>query len=329
MRSSYGVVCHETSTLSTDGRSWLRLLIWLPDPTYTKRGVVQLVHGMSEHVGRYDRFARFLAGLGYVVFGHDQVGHGKSVSSQRNLGHMPLAGGADILVDDVRRVREVALSSMPHCGRLPFFLFGHSMGSFIVRVFAARYPEDLSGLVLCGTGNQPRALMQAGRALCRVLALGNQGDRGHSRFVESLVMRTFQAGIDNPRTDFDWLSHDPDVVDAFCADPLTSSHLTLGGYATLLDVIAKAVSKDAFAALPHALPILLVSGEEDPVGEMGKAVQKAADLYKKQGMQDVQVKLYPGMRHEILNEPDVMQVFSDIESWFTQHAILQGMKQNA
>lgn len=109
MNASYGVVRRETSTLSSDGHSWLRMLIWLPDSTYTRRGIVQIIHGMSEHIARYDHFARFLAGLGYVVFGHDHIGHGKSASSANDLGCLPLQGGKGILVEDVLRVREAFL----------------------------------------------------------------------------------------------------------------------------------------------------------------------------------------------------------------------------
>ncbi len=163
MNASYGVVRRETSTLSSDGHSWLRMLIWLPDSTYTRRGIVQIIHGMSEHIGRYDHFARFLAGLGYVVFGHDHIGHGKSASSANDLGCLPLQGGKDILVEDVLRVREaflkesgLKLSSLTASSKkstetqsshseLPLFLFGHSMGSYIARVIAARYPPEYSG----------------------------------------------------------------------------------------------------------------------------------------------------------------------------------------
>ena len=170
MNASYGVVRRETSTLSSDGHSWLRMLIWFPDSTYTRRGIVQIIHGMSEHIGRYDHFARFLAGLGYVVFGHDHIGHGKSASSANDLGCLPLQGGKDILVEDVLRVREaflkesdLKLSSLtasskkstethPSHSELPLFLFGHSMGSYIARVIAARYPPEYSGSCFVRSG---------------------------------------------------------------------------------------------------------------------------------------------------------------------------------
>lgn len=153
-RNTYPLV-QETSTLSADGRSWLRVMVWLPDPVYSRRGIVQLVHGMAEHIERYDSFARFLAGLGYVVFGHDHIGHGKSVSSADELGCMPLQGGKDILVADVLRAREAAFKASRETGALPLFLFGHSMGSFVVRACIARNPEGPYGR--CAVRNRQSA----------------------------------------------------------------------------------------------------------------------------------------------------------------------------
>lgn len=325
MRSSYGIVRRETSTLSSDGHSWLRILVWLPDPTYTRRGVVQLVHGMSEHIGRYDDFARFLAGLGYVVFGHDHIGHGKSASSAKELGCMPQVGGKNLLIDDVMRVRSV-LSAEYKWGSLSFFLFGHSMGSYIARVVAARYPQDLAGVVLCGAGNQPFALAKLGNVLANGIAT-LKGDTYRSSLLYSLVSGSFAAAISNPRTEFDWLSTDPGVVDAYCADPLCGARFSAGGYATLTDLVSEAVSKACFEAVPSALPLLFIAGEEDPVGSKGKGVQKAARSYQAAGSKDVEVILYPGMRHEVLNEPGKMTVYSDVESWLTEHAILHEIAQ--
>ena len=325
MKSSYGMVRRETSTLSADGHSWLRIMVWLPDPTYTRRGVVQLLHGMSEHIGRYDQFARFLAGLGYVVFGHDHIGHGKSVSSSRDLGHMPLTGGKEILLRDVSRVREVVYTSTPRCDELPFFLFGHSMGSYIARVYMAHKSKDLTGVVLCGTGNQPRMLAVLGHTLSRLIGTV-AGPTYRSRLIETLAVGSFSSAIENPRTDYDWLSTDPAVVDAYCADPLSGSRFSAGGYATLTDLVAEAVSKQGARSVPSSLPLLFVSGEEDPVGAMGKGVEKAAQLYRNAGVKEVDVQLYSGMRHEIFNEPAKMQVFSDVEAWLTQHAIMRSIK---
>lgn len=240
-RNTYPLV-QETSTLSADGRSWLRVMVWLPDPVYSRRGIVQLVHGMAEHIERYDSFARFLTGLGYVVFGHDHIGHGKSVSSADALGCMPLQGGKDILIADVLRAREAAFKASRETGTLPLFLFGHSMGSFVVRACIARNPKGLTGAVLCGTSNQPRALSLLGRTLSR--AIGTlRGETYRSRLLDSLTIGAFSSAIEDARTDSDWISADPAVVDAYLADPLSGQAFSAGAYATLTDLTAEVVTK--------------------------------------------------------------------------------------
>ena len=314
----------ETSTLSADGRSWLRVVVWLPDPVYSRRGVVQLVHGIAEHIGRYDSFARFLTGLGYVVFGHDHIGHGKSVSSADELGCMPLEGGKDILVADVAHAREAALKLCREGGELPLFLFGHSMGSFVVRACIARNAKGLSGAVICGTGNQPRILSLAGRTLSRVIG-AVRGETYRSRLVDSLVIGAFSSAIEDARTDSDWISTDPSVVDAYLADPLSGQSFSVGAYATLTDLTAEVVTKKSAAAVPKQLPLLFVAGAEDPVGSCGKDVQAAADLYRGQGVEDVRVIIYPNMRHEILNEPRRLDVYNDVEQWFTECMVMNAV----
>lgn len=323
VRSLYPQV-RETSTLSADGKSWLRIMLWLPDPVYSRRGVVQLVHGMAEHIERYDSFARFLAGLGYVVFGHDHIGHGKSVSSTDELGCMPLEGGKDILVADVLRAREAAFEAARENGSLPLFLFGHSMGSFVVRACISRNPKGLAGAVLCGTGNQPRALSLAGRTLSRVIG-AIRGETYRSRLVDSLVIGAFSSAIEDARTDSDWISTDPAVVDAYLADPLSGQAFSVGAYATLTDLTAEVVTKKSAAAVPKGLPLLFVAGAEDPVGSCGKDVEAAADLYRGQGVQDVRVVIYPNMRHEILNEPRRADVYNDVEQWFTECMVMNAV----
>ncbi len=311
----------ESSTLSSDGKSWLRVLLWLPDPVYSRRGVVQLVHGMAEHIERYDSFARFLAGLGYVVFGHDHIGHGKSVDSPDELGNLPLRGGKEALLEDVLRVRKAALAFVKEDGALPLFLFGHSMGSFVARVSMARNPEGLAGAVLCGTGNQPRAVSLAGRTLSRLIGTVRGGEY-RSKTVDSLVVGAFSSSIKDARTPNDWISTDPGVVDAYEADPLSGQMFSVGGFATLTDLTQEAASKKSAAAVPSSLPLLFIAGAEDPVGSCGKGVQAAAELYRSQGVEDVQVIIYPHMRHEILNEPQRSLVYADVEEWFTERMVL-------
>lgn len=326
--TSTDIVRQETSALSSDERSWLRVMVWLPSEAYTRRGVVQLVHGMIEHIERYDDFARFLAGLGYVVFGHDHIGHGKSVAASTELGCMPLKGGKDILVEDVRRAREAALLMCGTVEDLPRFIFGHSMGSFVTRAYIARYADDLAGAVLCGTGNQPRLMALAGRTLARLIG-SIKGADYRSRLLDALCTGAFASAIDDARTDHDWLSIDPAVVDAYLADPLSDFTFSAGGYATLTDLVSEVVSPASAAAVSHDLPLLFIAGAEDPVGSRGVDVKKAADLYKNQGVKNVRTIIYPAMRHEILNEPHHEDVYSDVEAWFTERIVVSSVTSGA
>lgn len=318
--TSYDILRQETSALSSDGHSWLRVVVWLPPEDYTCRGVVQLLHGMAEHIDRYDAFARYLADVGYAVFGHDHIGHGKSVVDASELGALPLHGGKDILVGDVRAARKAAFGVTGDVSDLPLFLFGHSMGSYVARVFVARHGAGLTGAVFCGTGTVSRPAALAGRTLARVIG-AVRGEGYRSRLVDSLVQGPFRSAIDDARTDFDWLSTNPAVVDAYLADPLCGEMFTVGGYATLTDVAAEACRPASAAAVPSDLPLLFVSGDEDPVGDNGAGVRAAAQGYEEAGSRDVECVLYPGMRHEILNEPGHLAVFSDVEEWLTKQVI--------
>ena len=307
---------------SHDGKTQIKGLIWCPERVKaggcatSPVGIVQIVHGMSEHVGRYDDFARFLAAQGYVVCAHDHVGHGKSVSDPKEWGCLPVEGGKDILIDDVHELRKTVAAR--YARQTPYFLFGHSMGSFVTRAYLARHAEGLAGAVLCGTGNQSRALSKAGNLLARRIA-ASKGEDTRSDRLDGMGAGAFSKQIENPRTPFDWLSTDPAVVDAYIEDEMCGAMFSVGGYATLTDLTGEVVSPSCAAKVPKGLPVLFVSGAEDPVGACGKGVQAAADLLRHAGVSDVEVKLYEGMRHEILNEPEHAQVYGDVLDWIRKH----------
>ena len=307
---------------SHDGKTQIKGLVWCPERVKaggcatSPVGIVQIVHGMSEHVGRYDDFARFLAAQGYVVCAHDHVGHGKSVSDPKEWGCLPAEGGKDILIDDVHELRKTVAAR--YARQTPYFLFGHSMGSFVTRAYLARHAEGLAGAVLCGTGNQSRALSKAGNLLARRIA-ASKGEDTRSDRLDGMGAGAFSKQIENPRTPFDWLSTDPAVVDAYIADEMCGAMFSAGGYATLTDLTGEVASPSCAAKVPKDLPVLFVSGAEDPVGACGKGVQAAADLLRHAGVSDVEVKLYEGMRHEILNEPEHAQVYGDVLDWIRKH----------
>lgn len=300
---------------SSDGASQLRVSLWIPYlPEGELKGIVQIVHGMEEYIDRYDEFARYLARRGFVVGAHDHVGHGKSVSDERDLGHITLDHGSEVLVDDVERVRQALFESFSD---LPYFIFGHSMGSFVTRVYLSKYARGVRGAVICGTGNQPYALARSGNLLARTIG-AIKGGHFKSRALDNMGAGGFGKAIPDARTPLDWISVDPAVVDAYIEDPLCGVMFTVGGYAALTGIVAKAVSPKVAARLPKDLPLLFIAGAEDPVGENGEAVVRAVELYRKAGLRDVALILYPGMRHEILNEPGKLNVYEDVLAWLDE-----------
>lgn len=296
---------------SWDGESTIHGMIWLPEGE-RPRSIVQLIHGMSEHIERYDGFARFLASAGFAVCGHDHIGHGHSVASREQLGHMPAATGADVLVEDADTLRSIMRSALP--GDLPYFMFGHSMGSFTLRVYLTRHGEGLAGAILCGTGQKPAIVSLAGNALARGIAK-LRGETARSELIHSMADGAFSRQVEGARTEFDWISADRGNVDEYMADDLNGFPFTLGGYASLTRLTLLAASLELARKVPHDLPLLFIAGAKDPVGENGRGVVAAAEMMRKAGADDVEVILYDGMRHEILNEADAEVVFDDVLAW--------------
>lgn len=295
---------------SFDGRSSIHAIVWTP---YAQPiGILQLIHGMSEHIERYDPFARFMAERGFVVCGHDHIGHGKSVPSKDDLGHMPVENGADVLVEDADTLRSIM--ERAYGTQLPYFAFGHSMGSFTLRVYLTRHGEGLAGAILCGTGQKPRIASLAGNVLSRVGSVLH-GERAQSEMIHSLADGAFSRAIKDPCTEFDWISASRENVDDYIADELNGFPFTLGGYASLTELTYLAADLEAAKRIPHDLPLLFIAGADDPVGDMGRGVRAAADMVRAAGAVDVEVILYDGMRHEILNEKESMAVFQDVLHW--------------
>lgn len=316
----------KTTTLtyaSRDNASTVHALLWEPDEVASggeaPRGLVQIVHGMSEHVGRYAGFASFLCEQGFAVCANDHVGHGRTVSDPANLGHMPLEAGEDVLIADVQTLREIVLERLAaqcdmRMSGIPYVIFGHSMGSFVTRVFLTRHAFGVRAAVLCGTGHQARALSSAGKALTRSLAK-KHGERYVSKLVDGMGVGAYGKAIKGAKTDVDWLATDPEVVAEYRRDPLCGQPFTVGAYHTLLRLVSDATDPRLARKVPHGLPLLFIAGDQDPVGERGAGVHRAAEMYRRAGVERVSEKLYPGMRHEILNEPIKDEVHRDVLTW--------------
>ena len=271
---------------------------------------------MAEHIGRYDEFANYLNARGFVVFGHDHIGHGESVASKDEWGDLPVEGGMDILVNDVHRVRTEAMARIngAYDSHLPLFLFGHSMGSFVVRAYLSRHGFGLSGAIICGTGFMPPRTSATANRLARLIARVRGGSY-RSKLLHNMGVGGYAKDIEGAETDLDWLSHSTGNIARYQADEACGFMFTAGGYATVTDLMRFVCSEECVESYPKDLPMLYIAGTEDPVGECGEGVSRSADLAHAAGVRDVRCRLYAGMRHEILNERGRKVVFDDLVSW--------------
>lgn len=303
---------------SADGTSTMHGVVWRAAQPTAPRAVVQLVHGMAEHVMRYDEFARYLVGRGLTVCGHDHIGHGGSVEHAGQRGVMTTEDAAQVLVDDVDGLYRAAVDAGLVDARLPRFAFGHSMGSFVTRAYLTEHGDELAGAVICGTGNMSVLASRAGNALAR--AVGRvRGASYRSTLLDGLVTGSFAKRIEGARTPLDWLSHNPENIAAYQADEATGFMFSASAYQALTSLTARVARKGAFTGVPQGLPLFLIAGADDPVGDFGKGVLAVYHRYQAAGVRDVDLKLYSNMRHEILNENDRGQVMLDVATWMEEH----------
>jgi len=301
----------EETFLSTNGKTRIHYVTYQPDEAV--KGVVQLTHGMCEHIGRYEKFALFLAENGYAVYGHDHLGHGQSVASKEDLGYFGEQDGWKYLVDDLYEMTKIISREYPN---RPIFLFGHSMGSFISRLYFAKYGEKLSGIILSGTsGSNP--LTGIGLSVVGIWRK-TKGDRYRSKTLKKMVFGDYNKRFTSPRTPNDWLSRDPSVVDAYNRDPFSTFIFTVGGFRDLLTMLQKISDKSWASSVPKNIPMFLLSGDMDPVGSYGKGVMEVHDRLLDAGVDEVKIKLYPDGRHEMLNELNRQEVYADILAWLSE-----------
>lgn len=304
----------EFSYPSSDGLHQVHAALWTPAERAT-RGVVQLVHGISEYIGRYDDFARFLAEAGFVVCGHDHLGHGKTAGGPDEYGFLGEKDGWDHLAWDVLALRSRMDAQFPG---LPYCLMGHSMGSFVARTYLIRWPGTVDMAILSGTGQESAPLIAFGKwAASLVCAL--KGPNSRSGFITSLSLGAYNRQFKPNRTNADWISRDTAVVDAYVADPLCRFVPTVGMFRDMMGGLQFIGNPKNIANMDPHTPILLFSGDKDPVGSCGKGVKKVADAFRKAGVTDVTLTLYPDGRHEMLNEVGREQVYEDVLHWLEEH----------
>lgn len=301
----------ETFTFdSRDGRSHIHAVRYSPDSAAPK-AIIQIIHGMSEYVERYEPFAKFLTAHGYLVTGEDHLGHGRTVPADGSYGYFCGQDPATVLVRDVHRLKKMTQALYPG---LPVIIIGHSMGSFILRNYLCRYGSGIDAAVIMGTGMQSPALVRSAKLLsCLQKKLFGGKHVGH--LLDRLAFGAYSARIRQPATSFDWLSRDPEEVRKYVEDPLCGFTFTVNGFQTLFELISRIQKTENLEKIPRGLPLLLISGDADPVGDYGEGVRRTQESLRKAGLTQITEKLYEGARHELLNETNRTQVMEDILDW--------------
>ena len=298
---------------SKDGNTEIHTIEWKPEGEV--RAVLQICHGMVEYIKRYDEFAQFLCEKGFYVVGNDHLGHGKSVQSKSEYGFFEKKYGNACVLGDIHTLRQRTVKKYPET---PYFMLGHSMGSSLLRQYIQMYGNGLSGVVLMGVvTDHRRSSLLFVKQLCRLMA-AVRGWHYRSRMVDELVTGSFNKKFKPSVTRADWITSDKEHLDAYVTDPLCSFMFTVNAYYSMMAGMLGMQKKENISMIPKSLPVLFVSGAEDPVGNFGKGVRKVCDIYKSAGLRDVSLKLYEGDRHEILNETNREQVYQELYEWFEE-----------
>lgn len=295
---------------SVSGLADIHAAKYVPEDEASVKAVLQIAHGMAEHLERYEKFADALCERGIAVYINDHLGHGQSVSSKSELGYFGEKDGYLNFVEDGKKLMEIAKSEFP--GK-PYIFFGHSMGSFVARLFSYKYADELTAAIFCGTSGPNPA---AGIAIHLASAIAKvKGTHHRSKLIDKLAFGAYNSKFEK-RTAFDWLSRDNEEVDKYIADEYCGFLFTAYGYRDLFSLLNTVSKKEWFEKFSKALPVLVISGEKDPVGEYSKGINVVCDNLKAAGKTNVTCKLYKDARHEILNEKACFaEVVEDVVSF--------------
>ena len=290
------------------GKGEIRGLRW--EPQGEVKAIVQIVHGIAEHVQRYDHFASFLADHGILVVAQDHMGHGRSIEGGSTKGYF--TGGWFAAVDDTYRLLRDTMAEFPG---VPFVLLGHSMGSFIARSILCKYPDSgITGAILSGTAWMPGAVVTAGHAMANVICKF-QDEKQPNATLHGMMFGGYNKRVEHPRTKSDWLTRVDSIVDAYEADPNCSFVTSAALLRDMLVGLKYIHDQKNLANMNRELPVFFLSGGDDPVGGYGDGVRQAAKAFEEAGMAKVSLRIYPLGRHEMLNELNREEVYGHILSW--------------
>lgn len=276
-------------------------------PNIAPKAIVQLSHGMAEHVNRYDAFSTFMVNNGIFMYGNDHRGHGYTSNKQGQLGYFADENGFMKVTSDLYELTRIIKEEYP---RTPVFLLGHSMGSFLARKYIQDYSHLINGVILAGTGYHTKYATHVAKWIAKKLP-----PKEASHLLNKLVFQAYNRKIPNNTTSFDWLSRDAESVRRYIADPYSGFIPTARFFHDLMDGLQMIQQKKANLHIRKSLPMFIVSGDADPVGDYGKGIWKTAHQYRNLGLTDVKVMLFEGARHELINETNKQEVYETIYNW--------------
>lgn len=290
-----------------------KLFLYCWKDVQNPKAVILIIHGMSEHAARYEAFARFLNENGFVVYANDLRGHGKTTSRNGTLGYIG-EDGFNRIVEDEYMITQKIKQEYPE---LPVVLFTHSFGSFVGQEFLTRYSSEINGMILCGSAAQ-QGLKFKTAAILAAIYRKIYGEKKEAKFLNQLSFGSYNKRILNGGLN-DWLSRDPDIVKKYNDDPECGFICTANFYYYFCTALTRLYEPQKLDHITKTIPLFIIAGTEDPVGEYGKSVRKLHEIYKKLDMSNLSIKLYEGARHELLNETNKELVMNDILQWLDQN----------
>ncbi len=282
-------------------------------PEGEARAMVQLVHGMSEYVGRYEPYIGYLTGQGFLVYGDNHLGHKGTAKKPSDRGFFAHEDGWKCLVKDEHKLTGIMKEKYPG---LPLFLYGHSMGSFISRAYIAQWPDELAGVILTGTSGSNPA-MGAGKRMAGMIKK-LQGEKHISGTLNLMMFSGYNKKYDHPKSAYEWLTRDESVVKAYDEDEWCGFPFTVSGNLDMMCLLEYVSSDKWYEKVPADLPMLVASGSMDPVGGYGKGIEEVRQKLKRKDRKDCTVMLYKDMRHEIHNEIGKETVWADMAGWMLE-----------
>lgn len=295
--------------LSADGKTEIHALKWMPEGKPV--AVLQIAHGVTEYIERYEELAEFFTKRGFIVTGNDHLGHGASIAPNGFPMYFGPAGSWDYVVEDIHACKEKIQNEYPE---IPYCILGFSLGSFVVRTYLIRYPKMADVVVIVGTGQTPPIQI----ALAKFLAdkeAEKYGEEQTSPLIKKLTFETYNKKFSPNRTEMDWLCSDNASLDRYIASPLRGKYMSAGLFRELLSGMAYTGKAEQVRKMNKHTPVLFVSGGDDPVGSCGKGVKRAYKSFLKAGLVDVNMKLYPGLRHDVLHEACREEIYNYIYQW--------------